>query len=138
MTDTINVGNVVKLRSGGPDMTVSKLKNGMVECKWFDGKKLQTANLNEKLLEIGNDGSLLDELNVFVDKFDLVFNIDWEFTQACIENPNHLIEGTFIHPGVSDEDNNWWNRGSFLHSWRNLLDCMKRLEVLDKELEKRL
>jgi uncharacterized protein YodC (DUF2158 family) len=36
----LKVGDVVKLKSGGPEMTIQELDavNGMVDCIWFDGK----------------------------------------------------------------------------------------------------
>ena len=32
----IEMGNVVQLKSGGPKMTVSRIKDENVECTWFD------------------------------------------------------------------------------------------------------
>ena len=31
-----NPGDLVKLSSGGPAMTVSKVENGVVKCIWFN------------------------------------------------------------------------------------------------------
>ncbi len=31
-------GDVVKLKSGGPEMTVSKIKEDDLRCKWFNEK----------------------------------------------------------------------------------------------------
>jgi uncharacterized protein YodC (DUF2158 family) len=31
-----NPGDIVKLSSGSPAMTVSKAENGLVKCVWFD------------------------------------------------------------------------------------------------------
>jgi uncharacterized protein YodC (DUF2158 family) len=43
----IKVGDVVEIKSGGPDMTVSKVEdwNGAMRatCDWFDGKSMQTS-----------------------------------------------------------------------------------------------
>lgn len=46
MSNTYNVGEMVKLKSGGPDMTVERLLkdiqgefNGSYKCQWFAGKK---------------------------------------------------------------------------------------------------
>lgn len=42
MADTWNVGDVVRLKSSGPKMTVSYKKDGgSVECVWFDGKDVK-------------------------------------------------------------------------------------------------
>jgi uncharacterized protein YodC (DUF2158 family) len=42
-----NIGDIVKLKSGGPDMTVKEVLanladqfNGSYRCQWFAGKKL--------------------------------------------------------------------------------------------------
>jgi uncharacterized protein YodC (DUF2158 family) len=34
------IGDVVKLKSGGPKMTVSTIKDGEVWCTWFEDDKL--------------------------------------------------------------------------------------------------
>lgn len=48
----LNVGDKVKLKSGGPKMTVTQVyPEGRVECTWFDGGTVQTANLPENALE---------------------------------------------------------------------------------------
>jgi hypothetical protein len=65
---------------------------------------------------------LLDAVVDFVQHFELVFDADWEVTQANIRNSEFLISerGTFVEPGVEDEGNNWGNRGSLLDSYRLL------------------
>lgn len=35
----MNAGDVVKLKSGGPDMTIAWVSDGEAYCEWFDGKK---------------------------------------------------------------------------------------------------
>ena len=44
MSKTYNVGDIVKLKSGGPEMTIdglrSNLNGGGYKCQWFAGKKL--------------------------------------------------------------------------------------------------
>ncbi|EKO3926144.1 DUF2158 domain-containing protein [Vibrio metschnikovii] len=48
---TIKTGDIVKLKSGGPDMTVQS--NGdRVWCQWFAGKKLEVGKFPENSLEI--------------------------------------------------------------------------------------
>ncbi|MET0395118.1 MAG: DUF2158 domain-containing protein [Chitinophagaceae bacterium] len=34
--NTFNPGDVVKLNSGGPAMTVSRVDNGVVRCVWYN------------------------------------------------------------------------------------------------------
>ena len=37
------VGNIVKLKSGGPEMTVEKVfENRTYKCQWFAGKRLES------------------------------------------------------------------------------------------------
>lgn len=44
-TNTFKVGDIVKLSSGGPDMTVQSLPTSLnpnyYYCQWFAGKKLE-------------------------------------------------------------------------------------------------
>lgn len=72
---------------------------------------------------------LLDAVADFVEHFELVFDADWEVTQANIRNSEFLISdrGTFIEPGVEDEGNNWGNRGSLLDSYRHLRALLEDL-----------
>lgn len=35
----MKVGDVVHLKSGGPDMTIAKIENGYAVCEWFEGAK---------------------------------------------------------------------------------------------------
>ena len=48
------MGDVVQLKSGGPEMTVasvSKLMGTSYECQWFSGKKLERGNFPEDSLQ---------------------------------------------------------------------------------------
>lgn len=60
----------------------------------------------------------------FLDKFELVFgDADWPVTLANLQDDARFLiheHGTFINPGVDDEDSNWHNRGSLLASYRLL------------------
>lgn len=54
------VGTIVKLKSGGPDMTVeevvinynTKQPTGDVDCQWFAGKKLEKGRFPIASLEL--------------------------------------------------------------------------------------
>ena len=74
-----------------------------------------------------NMEALLRAVDEFAGMFELVFDNDWQTTQAHIERPARFIDGkgTFLRPLVEDEDNNWANRGSLLGAYRHLLQCMK-------------
>lgn len=45
------VGTIVKLKSGGPDMTVKYAKDGSVIAQWFAGKKLEQGTFPASSLE---------------------------------------------------------------------------------------
>ncbi|MGX2949251.1 YodC family protein, partial [Frederiksenia canicola] len=62
-----NVGDIVRLKSGGPDMTVQSVEknstlaidapgefNGDYTCQWFAGKKLEKGRFPEESLESVN------------------------------------------------------------------------------------
>lgn len=44
-------GDVVRLKSGGPDMTVKWAEEGDAYCEWFDGKANKGANFTLTSLE---------------------------------------------------------------------------------------
>jgi len=49
---TFTPGDVVRLKSGGPKMTVLETKDDMVTCKWFDRNgKLHSDGFNLALVE---------------------------------------------------------------------------------------
>lgn len=54
-----NVGDIVRLKSGGPDMTIrTVVRNtreefiGFYDCQWFAGKKLESGRFPEESLEL--------------------------------------------------------------------------------------
>jgi len=81
--------------------------------------------------------SLKDEFNhlvgVFLDNFEHVFHSDWEHSKSCLDNDwiHHFIpdSGTFLKPGIDDESNNWFSRGSLLESYRNLINFIKTYKI---------
>jgi TIR domain len=60
----------------------------------------------------------------FLVSFYIVFDMDWEHTEQCLEQIQFFISkrGTFINPLVRDEENNWGNRGSLLKHYRELTE----------------
>jgi uncharacterized protein YodC (DUF2158 family) len=53
----MNVGDIVKLNSGGPSMTIKQITQDyrtefeeIYRCTWFEDKKLQSENFNSKVL----------------------------------------------------------------------------------------
>jgi uncharacterized protein YodC (DUF2158 family) len=52
------VGQTVRLKSGGPLMTVSlDYATGTYQCTWFDGKKQQSGNFPQATL-VEDDGEI--------------------------------------------------------------------------------
>ena len=43
MEDTFQVGDVVKLKSGGEAMTIEEIDGEDVTCVWFESKRVQRA-----------------------------------------------------------------------------------------------
>lgn len=50
--DEFNVGEIVKLKSGGPDMTVRGWGINGWTCQWFAGKKLEQGFFHAESLEL--------------------------------------------------------------------------------------
>lgn len=53
-TTIFNVGDIVRLKSGGPDMAVKNLpqeKGTIYVCQWFAGKKLEQGSFPADSLE---------------------------------------------------------------------------------------
>ena len=71
-------------------------------------------------------------LRDFITAFELVFDLDWQFTAAALNaepDENYIAEGgTFLNPGVPDPSNNNANRGNLLSSYEHLK------EVIDEAL----
>lgn len=59
MTDKFEKGDLVRLKSGGPTMTVSKVGgpvNPPIHCKWFSDGKVQSASFGpESLTKVEED-----------------------------------------------------------------------------------
>jgi len=52
MNGQIEAGDVVVLKSGGPDMTVKWVSGGECYCEWFDGKKVTGSNFDLTSLRV--------------------------------------------------------------------------------------
>lgn len=63
--------------------------------------------------------NILDAYHEFLESIELVFNYDWEVTEENIKS-GYMIFNTFLEPDISDESDNWANRGSLLSAYRNL------------------
>lgn len=57
-TQEFDVGNIVKLKSGGPDMTVQlkEREPTYYRCQWFAGKKLESGRFPPESLERAASG----------------------------------------------------------------------------------
>lgn len=52
----IRTGSVVKLRSGGPAMTVGQVVNSLYVCQWFDGTELKSGHVHRDALAPADAG----------------------------------------------------------------------------------
>ncbi|MFV3335006.1 YodC family protein [Pseudomonas sp. NY15437] len=55
-----NVGDIVRLKSGGPNMTVQTLPDAggrLFTCQWFAGKKLENGRFPAESLEVAPVGA---------------------------------------------------------------------------------
>jgi uncharacterized protein YodC (DUF2158 family) len=53
VADKFKIGDIVQLKSGGPEMTVLSLPNQSFhryQCQWFAGKKLESGSFAEESL----------------------------------------------------------------------------------------
>ena len=55
MADEIKTGDVVRLKSGGPKMTVQGDTYGMLLCSWFVNDQEKRASFTPESLEIVED-----------------------------------------------------------------------------------
>ena len=69
---------------------------------------------------------LKERIQEFLDTFELVFDIDWDFTKSRILDEDFISEeGTFIEPVRGEfftggKGDNWGNRSSLLAAYREL------------------
>lgn len=54
MSSKFAIGSIVRLKSGGPEMTVQNVPTELsnyYRCQWFAGKKLESGSFQEASLE---------------------------------------------------------------------------------------
>jgi hypothetical protein len=56
-----------------------------------------------------------------------VFEADWLHTREVIQNKDRLISraGTFLHPQVEHESDDWSNRGRLLEAYRRAVVLLR-------------
>ena len=58
MTDKFEVGDVVKLKSGGEKMTIEEIEDdGYVSCVWFEGSQVQRGSFAAATLQKHKPGT---------------------------------------------------------------------------------
>jgi uncharacterized protein YodC (DUF2158 family) len=67
MTDLI-VGEVVKLKSGGHDMTVQEVTEDAIACIWSDGNRVRSEKFNPSLLSKSGAVTAVNRRIVYSDK----------------------------------------------------------------------
>lgn len=56
------VGDIVKLKSGGPAMTAQKVDGGKATCIWFKDDRLKTAVFRKDTIELVNPVEKTDQV----------------------------------------------------------------------------
>jgi uncharacterized protein YodC (DUF2158 family) len=49
--EELKVGDVVELKSGGPEMTVETIYDSGVDCIWMDDNTVRSANFKKQMLK---------------------------------------------------------------------------------------
>lgn len=57
MSSEFKVGDVVKLKSGSPKMTISSIENKICNCVWFEQSSKMEDSFSQELLEKYEPGS---------------------------------------------------------------------------------
>jgi hypothetical protein len=94
---------------------------------------------NTKRMVLFSNPELLIAMRRFLDSFELVFGeTDWEQTREAIggDLAKYFIHpnGNFLEPGVDDESNNWWNRGSLLADYRRIKHQLSLSQFIVSEI----
>ncbi len=51
----LKIGDTVRLKSGGPQMTVNSIEDNVIKCQWFDGNNLKEGVFHKDQLEVEPD-----------------------------------------------------------------------------------
>lgn len=57
MPEQFKPGDVVELKSGGPQMTISYISGDKVDCVWFEGKQQKSGTFRVAMLRTPEDFS---------------------------------------------------------------------------------
>lgn len=65
--NSLTIGDVVQLKSGGPKMTVCSTegKGGAYRCCWFNGKRVERADFQFETLKTVNDSDNTDYIDTY-------------------------------------------------------------------------
>lgn len=65
------------------------------------------------------DTKLMEAARKFLHAFEEVFGNDWNYTKEMMVIENYIApDGSFIHPNVEDEIEDWGNRAILLDHYR--------------------
>lgn len=109
MSEPMGPGDIVRLRSGGPLMTVkSSIGGGVVDCVWFNkGKaKSQTFIKDTLILDRAKDVDVLSE--------------DLAVSSVLSDSPLILLS-SLVEAHEDGDDQNWWD-----HNYRHLCEVVKK------------
>lgn len=111
-----------------------------VQCAWEawienTRQSREQREFDDSLTYISDN--FLELVTRFVERFILVFDQDWDFTESQFSHLDDHINGTgtFCFPQVDSEDldNNWANRGALLWRFYELHDFLKSNRLYSTE-----
>jgi uncharacterized protein YodC (DUF2158 family) len=65
--NTLTIGDVVQLKSGGPQMTICTIDevNNTYKCCWFNGRKVEKSEFPLDALNIKEETEIYDEYEIY-------------------------------------------------------------------------